>query len=335
MNHLACMTTFVAVVDKGGFAPAARHLAIAPASVTQQIHILERRIGARLLQRTTRKSTLTEAGEAFYQRVIKILADIEEADAIANAFHATSRGTLRLNTSPTLSKDVGALVARYAAVHPETSFDLATTNQMGGLLDERIDLAIRDDSVIESSFIVRRLAYVEWTACASPGYVARHGFPTRPAELAGYNCLVYVRDRDGDDWRFVDHNGRTSVRVSGSLRSSDPHVLRTAALSDQGLVLLPDAMIAEDLQSGRLVRILSEYSAEQATIRAIYPSREQLSLKVRTFLDFAAAAFGATSAARDELPAYVPANSQSVIENLASVGARTSFGQALNAAPAA
>jgi DNA-binding transcriptional LysR family regulator len=335
MNHLACMTTFVAVVDKGGFAPAARHLAIAPTSVTQQIHILEHRIGARLLQRTTRKSTLTEAGEVFYERVVKILADIAEADAIANAFHTTSRGTLRLNTSPSLSKDVSALVARYAAVHPETSFDLATTNQMGSLLDERIDLAIRDDAVIESSFIVRRLARAEWTACASPGHVARHGLPTHPAELAGYNCLIYVRDRDGDDWRFADHGGTTSVRVSGSLRSRDPHVLRTAALSDQGLVLLPDAMVSEDLQAGRLVRILNGHSAEQATIRAIYPSRELLSLKVRMFLDFAATTFAAAAAAAAEHAAYAPVGLRSVVESLASVRARRSFGNAINAAPAA
>jgi DNA-binding transcriptional LysR family regulator len=220
------------------------------------------------------------------------LEDIKEADAIANEFHATSRGTLRINTSPTLTGDVSALIARYIAAHPETSFDLTVTNQMGSLIDDRIDLSIRDDSVAESSLIVRRLACAEWTPCASPGYVARHGLPTHPAELAQHNCLVYVHDHDGDEWSFIDRSGVKSIRVSGSVRSSDPHALRMAALSDQGIVLLPDAMVSEDLRTGRLVRILNGYDTEQATIRAVYPSRRQLTLKVRTFLDFAATTFG-------------------------------------------
>jgi hypothetical protein len=163
---------------------------------------------------------------------------------------------------------------------------------MGNLLDDQIDLAIRDEAVAESSLIVRRLARAEWTACASPDHVARHGLPIHPAELAEHNCLVYIRDRDCDQWRFTDRNGSRSIRVSGSLRSSDPHALRMAALSDQGLILLPDAMVSEDMQTGRLVRVLNGYSAEPATIRAVYPSRRQLSLKVRTFLDFVAVAFG-------------------------------------------
>jgi DNA-binding transcriptional LysR family regulator len=285
------MATFVAVVEKGGFAAAARYLSLAPATVTQQIHTLEHRIGARLLQRTTRKSTLTESGHVFYERVVKILEDVEDADAIANAFHATPRGTIRLQTSPTLSQEISVLIARYLAVHPETSFHLAATGQMGNLLDDRIDLAIRDEAVAESSLIVRRLACVEWTACASPGHVARHGLPMHPAELVEHNCLVYDRDRDADEWRFRDPSGSVSIRVSGSLRSGDPQALRMAALSDQGLILLPDAMVSEDLQTGRLVRVLNGYSAERAIIRAVYPSRRQLSLKVRTFLDFAAVAF--------------------------------------------
>jgi len=313
MNYLACMTTFVAVVQKGGFAAASRCLFITPASVTEQIKTLENRIGARLLHRTTRKSALTEAGQAFYERAVKILDDINEADTIANAFHATASGTLRLNTSVTLSKDVSALIARYVAVHPETSFDVTTTNKMGGLVEDRIDLAIRDDSVLESSFIARRLAYAEWTACASPDYVARHGLPSQPAELAEHDCLVYVRGLNCDHWCFADKSGTKSIRVSGSLRSSDPHVLLTAALSGQGLILLPDAMLSEDLRTGRLVRVLSGYSPQQATITAVYPSRRQLCQKVRTFLDFAAVVFGGSANVDDGQPMLCMAGSQCVI----------------------
>jgi DNA-binding transcriptional LysR family regulator len=291
MDHVGCLTTFVAVVEKGGFAAAARHLSVAPATVTRQISTLEHRLGARLLQRTTRICTLTEAGQAFYQHGTKILEAIKEADAAAIAFHATSKGTIRLNTSPTLSSDVSGIVARYAATQPETCFDLNTTSHVGDFLGDRIDLAIRDDSVAGSSLVVRTVARAEWTPCASPGHIARHGMPAHPAELPKHNCLVYVRDGNSNDWNFIDNNGIKSIPVSGNLRSADPNVLHAAALCDQGLVLLPDTMVSEDLDAGRLVRILSKYSAEGTTVRAVLPSRRQVSLKVRNFLDFAAKEF--------------------------------------------
>lgn len=290
MDHLACMTTFAAVVEKGGFAAAARHLSVAPASVTRHVVTLEHRIGGRLLHRTTRKCTLTEAGRAFYERGVKILEDIREADAIASEFHSTSRGTVRVQTSPTLSGDVAAVIARYAAAHPETSFDLTTANEIGDLVGDGIDIALRDDPLPESSVIARRLGEADWTACASLDHVARRGIPVDPVELTGHDCLVYVRGRECDEWRFTGRHGVDTVRVSGGLRSTDPHALRTAALAGQGIVLLPDAMVSEDLRAGRLIRILIGYSAEPATVRAIYPSRRQLSLKVRAFLDFAAVA---------------------------------------------
>jgi DNA-binding transcriptional LysR family regulator len=292
MDHVACMTAFVAVVEKGGFAAAARHLGIAPPTVSQQIQALEERIGARLLQRTTRKSTLTQDGQAFYARGIKILEDIKEADAVANTYHVTAKRTVRLNTSPTLVKDVSTLVARYLTLYPETSFDLTATSDLIDFVDDRIDLAIRDDSVPESSLIVRRLAFAEWTPCASPGYVARHGMPIHPEELAEHNCLVHAIRQGDDQWRFMNGNSAKSIRVSGTLRSSDAQALREAALCDQGLILLPDATVAEDLQTGQLVRILNGYCAEQATVRAVFPSRQRLAPKVRAFLDFAAMDFG-------------------------------------------
>ena len=326
MDHLACMTTFVTVVEKGGFAAAARHLGLAPATVTQQIQSLEERIGARLLQRTTRKSALTEAGRAFFDRGVKILEDVKEADAIANAYHATAKGTVRLNISPTLSKCVGVMVARYAIQHPETTFDLTTTRSLVDLIDDRVDLAIRDDAVPDSNRVVRYLARVEWTPCASPGYVARHGMPSHPSELADHNCLVYATDRD--EWRLIDRSGPRSVRVSGSLRSSDPYALRTAALSDHGLVLLPDAMVAEDLDAGRLVRVLSGCDAEPVSIKAISMPRRQLALKVRTFLDFAATEFAA-SRMSDPLRGKLPETCSGRLRSAALVprlAAETYFG---------
>ena len=293
MDHLACMATFVAVVEKGGFASAARYLSVAPATVTQQIHALEHRLGARLLQRTTRKSTLTEAGSAFYERSTRILESIKEADAVASEFHATAKGTLRLNTSPTLSTRVSMIVTKYIIAHPETSFELNVTNEMGGLIDDRIDLAIRDDALANSSLIVRCLAPAAWALCGSAAYIGRHGLPTHPSELARHNCLVY--GNGGENWHLTSVSGVETVRVAGSLRSTDPHTIRTAALSGQGLILLPEFMVRDDLQQGRLLRILKGYTAQEKTIRAVFPSNRYLPVKVRAFLDFVAKAFSASA----------------------------------------
>jgi DNA-binding transcriptional LysR family regulator len=340
MNQFDCLATFVAVVEKGGFAAAARHLSIGGATVTRQVLTLEDRTGARLLHRTTRKCSLTEAGLAFYLRSKKIIEDLRDADAIAKEFHASTKGTIRVNTSATLISEVSAVVARYAANHEETSFDVITTDQMSDLLDDRIDLAIRDESITESSMIVRSLTFAEWTACASPGYISRHGMPNHPAELGKHNCLIYVRGNDCDRWRFTNHGDSKTVRVSGNLRSSDPRILRAAAIFDQGVVLLPDAMVAESLQAGHLVRVVCAFCAEGRQVRAVYPSR-QLSLKVRTFLDFAAREFLATKkaarpseascvTARDDRrdsgtePEYSPADSRS---SVISFDAAKNYGQ--------
>lgn len=289
------MTTFVAVVEKGGLSAAARHLGIAPPTVTRQIQTLEERIGVRLLQRTTRKFILTEAGQAFYERGVKILDDVKEADAVAHAYQTTAKGIVRLNSSPTISKEVSTLVARYVALNPGTSFDLTTSSELIDLFDNRTDVAIRDDPIPESSLVVRRLASSEWTPCASPGYVGSHGMPILLEELAEHNCLVYVSGQRSGEWQFSDVNGVRSVRVSGSLRSGDPHVLRTAALSDQGIVFLPETMVAEDLDAGQLIRVLNGHSASERVVKAVFPSRRQLPIKVRAFLDFAAIDFGTPS----------------------------------------
>lgn len=288
MDSLACMTTFVAVVETGGFASAARYLSIAPATVSQRIQGLEHEIGARVLSCTNANWALTEVGRALYKSGKKTLEDIREADAIASEFHASSHGTLRVNVSPTLAKTMGNLVSRYARMHPGTTVVLSSTERACSPLDNGFDLAIRDDAVTDSKSLVRQLASVEWTVCASPGYVGRHGAPAHPDELSQFNCLVYGFDQSFDAWTFRDLAGRYPVRVSGSLRSNDPYALRSAALSDEGVVHLPDALVSDDLEAGHLVRVLASYSTEPVAVRAVYPCRKRLSLKVRSFLDFAA-----------------------------------------------
>lgn len=307
MDSLDCMTIFVAVVERGGFASAARYLSIAPATVTQRIQGLEHEIGARLLSRTNTRLALTEVGRALYTGGKKTLEDIKEADAIAGEFRASSQGTLRINVSPTLAKTMGDLVSGYARLHPDTVFDLSSTERACSLPDNGFELAIRDDAVSDTKSLVRQLASVEWTVCASPGYVARHGAPALPDELSRFNCLVYGSDRSFDEWIFRDVAGRYPVRVWGRLRSNDPYALRSAALSDDGVVHLPDALVSDDLEAGRLVRVLASYSTEPVAVRAVYPCRRRLSLKVRSFLDFAAKEMSrlstmdvrATSAARE------------------------------------
>jgi DNA-binding transcriptional LysR family regulator len=160
-------------------------------------------------------------------------------------------------------------------------------------VEDGFDLAIRADGLPDSSLISRRLGSASWSACASPGYLARRGEPLRPADLAAHNCLIYAPHWGDGKWCFTDGDCEHGVHVSGSMRSNDPEVLRTAAISGQGLTLLPDISAAADLAAGRLVRVLRGYSVEQAAVYAVFPSGRQIPQKVRSFVDFAVGRFSA------------------------------------------
>ncbi len=286
MDRITSMTAFVQVVDHGSFSAAAKRLELSPAMVTSHVQALEKRLGIQLLNRTTRKVSVTEAGRAFYERCIQILTEVEEAETAASDLHSTPRGTVRLNSSVALARLVTPLIADYVAIYPDVSFELIMTDRMVDLVEEGFDLALRSGPLPDSTLIARRLGLGRKILCASPAYLAHHGTPEHPSDLAEHNCLTYVNSVLDHHWRFTGPDGEHEVDVSGNLRTNSIEGMRAAALAGLGICLMPAMSIGPDVTAGRLVRLLPEFRTTEAIIQAVYPASRHLSLKVRTFLDF-------------------------------------------------
>jgi DNA-binding transcriptional LysR family regulator len=289
MDRLTSLTAFVRVVDTGGFSAAGRKLNMSTTMVSNHIQALEERLGARLLNRTTRKVSLTEVGKAYYDRCTQILADIEQADDVAGAQQSTPRGTLRVYTNTHLVQFLAPVVAEFLASFPDVKVDLAIGERNVDLIDENFDLAVRMVPPPDSSLIVRSLATWRHVLCCSHGYLEKHGRPERLADLTERNCLRHVSYPYGDEWRFVDRKGApASVRISGNLVSNSGETLRRAALDGLGIWLAAGFLVRDDLDAGELVRLLPEYRPIEFSMNAIYQHRHHLSAKVRTFIDLLA-----------------------------------------------
>ncbi len=292
MDRLTSLTVFGQVVESGGFSAAARRLNMSVTMVSNHIQSLEDRLGARLLNRTTRKVSLTETGKAYYERSRQILMDLEEADRIADALQSTPRGTLRLHTNTTLVRFLMPVIDEFLTLHTGVSLDLTTGERMVDMVEEGYDLAVRAVPPPDSSLIVRRLTPWRHILCCAPGYLETHAAPVRPADLAKHNCLRYVYYPFGDEWRFEGPDGETiSVRVGGTAVSNSAEMLRFLVLNSQGVMLAPSFVVMAELESGRLVRLMPDYHPVQLSINAVYPNRQHLSTKVRCFLDLLAERF--------------------------------------------
>jgi DNA-binding transcriptional LysR family regulator len=253
------------------------------------VQALEERLGARLLNRTTRKVSLTEVGQAYYDRCIQILADIEQADDIAGALQSTPRGTLRIYTNTHLVQFLSPVVAEFLATYPDVKVDLVIGERNVDLIDENFDLAVRMVPSPDSSLIVRSLATWRHVLCCSHGYIEKHGKPEQLGDLAERNCIRHVNYPYGDEWRFVDRKGApATVRASGNLVSNSGETLRLATLAGVGIWLAAGFIVRDHLDSGELVRLLPEYRPVEFSMNAIYPHRHHLSAKVRTFIDLLA-----------------------------------------------
>ena len=289
MDRLTSLTAFVRVVDSGGFSAAGRRLNMSTTMVSNHVQALEERLGARLLHRTTRKVSLTEVGKAYYDRCTQILADIEQADDIAGALQSTPRGTLRIYTATHIVQFVAPVVAEFLIAYPEAKVDLTIGEREVDLIDEGFDIAIRLIPPPDSSLIVRSLATWRHVLCCSPAYLEKHGPLRQLTELSDHNCVRHVLYPFEDEWRFVDRKGTpASVRVSGNLISISGETLRRAALQGVGILLAPGFLIADDLDQGRLIRLLPEYRPVEFAMNAVYPHRHHLSAKVRSFIDLLA-----------------------------------------------
>jgi len=279
------------------FSSAARQLNLATSVVTTHVKWLEERLGVRLLNRTTRNVSLTEAGRTYYERCVQILSEIEDAEEAAQVLQSKPRGILRLNTSPGIPAVIAPSIAEYNDLYPDVTVRITATSRMLDLVEDGHDLAIWYAAAPVSNLIIRRLASYRMVICASPEYLAKHGRPKHPSELSKHNSVVFydaTLAKEGKEWTFTGSDGDFQVRFSGNLETNSPIAFRAAALHGQGLIMTPAPIVIDDLKSGALVAVLSDFLPKQFSIDALYPHREHLPAKVRTFIDVLAKNFRQT-----------------------------------------
>lgn len=288
MDRMSSITTFVKIAEAGGFAAAARKLGVSPSTVTTQIQDLEDRLGVRLLNRSTRKVSLTEIGKAYYERCIHILADIDDADSAVQAMRAKPHGMLRLNVSLSIPVLLSPVIAEFTSRYPDVKLSMVMSDCMVDLVEEGIDLAITTMPVPNSNLIMRRIGAVRLLVCGSPGYFAQHGVPRTPNDLISHNCLKYTFSSWGNEWRFKSPEGQRAVHVTGNMEANSVNALKLAAALGQGLIMAPEFLATEEIKSGKLVAVLTEFASPELPIHAVYPHRQHLSTNVRSFLDLLA-----------------------------------------------
>ena len=293
IDVVAGMRVFSAVVEAGSFAGAADKLDLSRGMATRYVAQLEAHLGVRLLNRTTRKLSLTEAGSDYYQRATLILAMVEEAETSAAQEASVPRGTLRVNTSVAFgAHHMGRAITEYLQRYPGVQVDLTLNDRVVDLVEEGYDLAIRIAARIDPGLVARRLTRVRIAACASPDYLKKHGTPKSPEQLSGHNCLTYAYASSQNDWRFSRKGVKKTVRVAGNLQGNNGDILVNAAIEGLGVILQPTFLMFEALRQKTLVRILPDWEADELSVFAVYPHRKFLPPKVRSFIDFLAGRFG-------------------------------------------
>lgn len=293
IDIVAGMRVFAAVVEAGSFAGAADKLDLSRGMATRYVAQLEAHLGVRLLNRTTRKLSLTEAGSDYYQRATQILAMVEEAEVSVAQEALVPRGTLRMTTS--VGFGIGHLdraITEYLRCHPGVEIDLTLNERAVDLIEEGFDLSVRIAAQIDPGLVARRLTRARTVACASPGYLEKRGRPESPEQLIGHNCMTYAHTGWQNEWRFRRSGVERRVRISGNLRGNNGNILVNAAMEGLGVILEPDFLVFEALRQKRLVRILSDWQTDELSVFAVYPNRKFLPPKVRSFIDFLADRFG-------------------------------------------
>jgi DNA-binding transcriptional LysR family regulator len=293
VDRFAAMQVFARVVEAGSFAKAAERLGLSTSATSRQVAELEAQLQTRLLNRTTRRVSLTESGRAFYERSVQLLADLAEAEEEASSAAVVPRGTIRLTTSVNFGvRHVAPAIADFLARHGEVRFDVALSDRVVDLVEEGFDLAIRIGPPGADNLVARKLGETRLVPCASPQYLAEHGAPTTPEDLARHNCFTYEYVSPRHVWRFRDRSGaERAVRVSGRLHSNNGDLLAEVAVRGGGIVFEPAFIVGPEVRAGRLVPLLQEFEPLPVPIYALYPSRKHLSAKVRRLVEFLAERF--------------------------------------------
>lgn len=295
MESLRDVRLFAKVVHAGSFSAAGRQCGLSPAAVSRRISMLEQSLGVRLIYRTSRKLTLTEAGQTLFENAIKILNQVDELQSVISEYQLSPRGLLHIHTRVAIGVQfLSKVLPRFQAEYPEVQVKLWLTEDHQDLIENKIDVAIRLGNLDEPSLAVRRL----WDGSprmllASPDYVKRHPPITHPSDLTRHNCLTYLDGRFDDGralWRFKKGDEEIEMRVSGTLQVNNPEVLRQSVLAGLGVCLLPLWCFENDFEEGRIVQVLPQYAVTPSTfdhhIYIVFERSRYVSPKIRAFVDF-------------------------------------------------
>jgi DNA-binding transcriptional LysR family regulator len=294
MQNLTDIAIFVKVVELSSFTAAAEALDMSQPVVSKSVTRLEEKLGARLLNRTTRRLSLTEAGSELYRRSVKALEEIENAELEVARFQTEPRGTLKVSAPMSFSiLHLGATIQPFMERNPGVTIELSLDDRQVDLVEEGFDVAIRIGRLQESSLVARKITPCRQVICASPAYLKKHGKPEAPEDLLEHNVIVYSFLSNAREWRLTDGGGELHVvPIKGSIHSNNGLVNRAAAVAGAGIVMLPTFYIGDQLRSGELKPILCQFKPVEIALYAVYPERRNLTPKVRAFVDFLAATFG-------------------------------------------
>ena len=293
MDRFQALSTYARVVESGSFVRAAERLGLSVSAVSRQVAELEAHLGVRLLNRTTRRLSLTASGQAFHERCVQLLADLDEAETALRSEAVVPRGLLRLTCSASFgARHLAPAMADFAARHAEMRFDVELSERVVDLVDEGFDLAVRIGATGGQNVVARRVGATRVVCCAAPAYLARRGVPRHPEDLAAHDCLAYEYLPNRNVWSFRDRRGaERSVKVGGSMRANNGRFLEALAAAGAGIVQEPAFIVGPDVRARRLEPILTAFERAPLPIYVVYPSRRHLSAKVRAFTDFLAERF--------------------------------------------
>jgi len=294
VDKFVSMEIFVAVVEAGSLTAAAERFEISSAMVGKHIRSLESRLGTRLLTRTTRRQSLTEIGRQYYEQCRRILADVKDAESLAEAMAAAPRGVLKVTVPLTYGVEVfSPAMIDYLSAWPEVTLELDLSNRITDLVEEGFDAAVRIGHLADSSFVARPLKPYRMRACASPAYLARAGIPRTPADLVHHECLGFLPWGREGTWRLGGEGAAQSPLRAGRFRANNGQALKVAALRGFGLVLQPEALLAREIESGELVPVLEDHLPQGAPVHLVYPRDRRATPKLTSFIDFVMERFGA------------------------------------------
>lgn len=289
MDVLAAMGVFVRVVDQKSFSLAATELGISSSSVSKQVSHLEQHVGARLLQRTTRRISVTEVGAAYYEKCVRILEDVEEAENLVSQLQGQPRGVLRISCNMTFGQmQLSKAIPEFMALYPDIKVDVSLDDRAPDMVHEGFDLAIRiaDPQLPDSSLIAREIGKIPMFICASPQYLQQHGQPACLDDLKQHNCLVFVHAANANVWSLEEDGSLNTVQVEGDMKANNSLVVRSSVLAHRGIGNLALFVISRFLESGEIQLVFPEHEPEELSIFAVYPDRKYTSPKVSAFIEF-------------------------------------------------